>query len=257
MATMKDVAALAGVDKGTVSRVLNGDPRISAATAERVWEAVRALNYRPDKVASGLSRGTSGLVALVLANASAWWVGPLLEGMARSLGLKGRGILVLGQGWFRSIPEELASRRVDGAVWMGPVEGEVEVSFPLVCWGLDVGPHSVGFSLDRLQGSILEAVGPFRYVGYGWSPFSQLEGAADPSASAAVVDLASGPFPPGQVLGGDVVLCGPPPGVRGRLWVPFSPMEVGTALGRTLLLASRASARPLRVRLEARLEAQG
>ena len=36
LATMKDVAALAGVDKGTVSRVLNGDPRISAATAERV-----------------------------------------------------------------------------------------------------------------------------------------------------------------------------------------------------------------------------
>lgn len=45
--TVKDVAKAAEVSIGTVSRVLNGEPNVTAATAERVRQAVQALNYSP------------------------------------------------------------------------------------------------------------------------------------------------------------------------------------------------------------------
>jgi LacI family transcriptional regulator len=53
---MKNVAALAGVGTKTVSRVINGEPNVSAATAERVWNAVRALDYHVDLQAGSLRR---------------------------------------------------------------------------------------------------------------------------------------------------------------------------------------------------------
>jgi LacI family transcriptional regulator len=55
-ATMRDVAALAGVGIKTVSRVVNGEPGVSAATAERVARAATALSFQPDLVAGNLRR---------------------------------------------------------------------------------------------------------------------------------------------------------------------------------------------------------
>lgn len=55
--TMKQVAALAGVGTKTVSRVLNGEPGVAAATAQRVHAAVRSLDYQLDLQAGSLRRG--------------------------------------------------------------------------------------------------------------------------------------------------------------------------------------------------------
>ncbi|GAA3030218.1 LacI family DNA-binding transcriptional regulator [Microbacterium dextranolyticum] len=55
---MKDVAALARVGTKTVSRVINAEPNVSAATAERVWSAVRALDYHVDLQAGSLRRAS-------------------------------------------------------------------------------------------------------------------------------------------------------------------------------------------------------
>ncbi|MEZ4860114.1 MAG: LacI family DNA-binding transcriptional regulator [Caldilineaceae bacterium] len=66
MATVKDVAARAGVSVATVSRVLSGYPRVNPLTRERVVSAVEALNYRPDPVARSLRRRQSNLLGLVV-----------------------------------------------------------------------------------------------------------------------------------------------------------------------------------------------
>ncbi|HMG45435.1 MAG TPA: LacI family DNA-binding transcriptional regulator [Acidimicrobiales bacterium] len=74
MATIADVAAKAGVGAGTVSRVLNDSPRVSAATRARVLAAIEALDYRPNPMARGLSRGrcqTVGVVVPFFTHASA------------------------------------------------------------------------------------------------------------------------------------------------------------------------------------------
>ncbi|HHY50059.1 MAG TPA: LacI family transcriptional regulator, partial [Alphaproteobacteria bacterium] len=55
-ATVHDVAREAGVSLATVDRVLNGRPGVRPATADKVEEAIRALDFRRDLSASLLAR---------------------------------------------------------------------------------------------------------------------------------------------------------------------------------------------------------
>jgi LacI family transcriptional regulator len=65
MATIYDVAALAGVSPATVSRVLNGRP-VSPDKERLVLEAAEELSYTPNRVARTLRRQLSEVVALVI-----------------------------------------------------------------------------------------------------------------------------------------------------------------------------------------------
>lgn len=49
--TIKDIAALAGVSRGTVDRVLNNRGSVNPATAEKINEIAKALDYKPNKAA--------------------------------------------------------------------------------------------------------------------------------------------------------------------------------------------------------------
>ena len=49
MATMKEIADLSGVSRGTVDRVLNGRGSVRPETAKRVMEIAEQLNYQPNK----------------------------------------------------------------------------------------------------------------------------------------------------------------------------------------------------------------
>lgn len=55
MATIKEIAELAGVSRGTVDRVLNKRGAVSEATAEKVWEIAKTLEYRPNKAGVALA----------------------------------------------------------------------------------------------------------------------------------------------------------------------------------------------------------
>lgn len=48
MSTIKEIAALAGVSRGTVDRVLNNRGSVNPATAEKIREIAKALDYRPN-----------------------------------------------------------------------------------------------------------------------------------------------------------------------------------------------------------------
>jgi DNA-binding LacI/PurR family transcriptional regulator len=66
--SIADVARLAGVGKGTVSRVLNGHPGVSEKTAAKVRQAIRQLGYTPNVQARRLARNKSDLICFVLSN---------------------------------------------------------------------------------------------------------------------------------------------------------------------------------------------
>src|SRR5690625_7992566 len=66
MATLKDVAQRARVSTATVSNVLNGRKRFSAAVEERVWAAARELGYYRNDSARTLRTGQSRTLGLIL-----------------------------------------------------------------------------------------------------------------------------------------------------------------------------------------------
>ncbi|MFB9768745.1 LacI family DNA-binding transcriptional regulator [Lactiplantibacillus modestisalitolerans] len=66
MATIKDVAARAGVSPSTASRALRGSTVISKPTRERVAKAAQALNYAPDFNAQNLAKNASSTIGVVL-----------------------------------------------------------------------------------------------------------------------------------------------------------------------------------------------
>jgi DNA-binding LacI/PurR family transcriptional regulator/ABC-type glycerol-3-phosphate transport system substrate-binding protein len=68
MATMKDVAKLAGVSHGTVSNVLKGRSSVSLENVQRVEQAIRTLGYRPDAAARSLKTASVQGIGVVLPN---------------------------------------------------------------------------------------------------------------------------------------------------------------------------------------------
>ncbi|MFC6509458.1 LacI family DNA-binding transcriptional regulator [Promicromonospora citrea] len=68
--TISDVAALAGVSPGAVSKVFNGTGRISEATAERIRDAARKLSWRPNAAAIALRTARAQAIGLVLSSDS-------------------------------------------------------------------------------------------------------------------------------------------------------------------------------------------
>lgn len=60
--TLKDVAAQAGVSYQTVSKVINKQGSIASETEARIWQAVEALNYKPNISARNLRTQSSNLI---------------------------------------------------------------------------------------------------------------------------------------------------------------------------------------------------
>lgn len=68
MATLKDIAALAGVSQGTVSNVLNGRGNVSSEKIRLVEAAAAQLGYAVNERAKLLRKGSSDILALVIPN---------------------------------------------------------------------------------------------------------------------------------------------------------------------------------------------
>ena len=83
MANIHDVAALAGVSPATVSRVLNGNHPVSAATKKRVEQAIRDLDFQPNLVGRNLSKRVSNSILVAVSSFSSEMYQRTLQGMIR------------------------------------------------------------------------------------------------------------------------------------------------------------------------------
>src|SRR6516165_12660848 len=63
--TMKDVAMRAGVALKTVSRVVNGEPGVTPATATRVLDAIEDLGFRRNESARLLRTGHTSALGII------------------------------------------------------------------------------------------------------------------------------------------------------------------------------------------------
>ncbi|MCZ9885409.1 helix-turn-helix domain-containing protein [Brachyspira hyodysenteriae] len=55
MATIREIAKLAGVSIGTVDRALNNRGRIDHDVEQKILDIAKSLNYKPDKIAKSLA----------------------------------------------------------------------------------------------------------------------------------------------------------------------------------------------------------
>jgi DNA-binding LacI/PurR family transcriptional regulator len=96
--TVVTIARQAGVASSTVSRALNGDPRISATTRARIAALAVELGYMPDALARTLSGGRSGLIGLVLGPVENPFYVALLQEVVAQAAARGLRLLVLHLG---------------------------------------------------------------------------------------------------------------------------------------------------------------
>jgi LacI family transcriptional regulator len=84
-ATIRDIAALAGVSIATVSRVVNGRADVSEDTRELVLQHIREQGYATNRSARGLAGGQTGLAALTLPFVHAEYFSEIASGAAEAI----------------------------------------------------------------------------------------------------------------------------------------------------------------------------
>lgn len=92
--TINDIARLAGVSKKTVSRVINGLDLVKPETRQRIDEAIKKMDYRPNPQARGLAFKKSFLIGLIYDNPNAEFVMNFLEGALEALRDSGFELIV-------------------------------------------------------------------------------------------------------------------------------------------------------------------
>ena len=132
MATIKDVALLAGVSIGTVSNVLNGKTK-NLDLISRVEEAMTELGYRPDANARSLKRDKSALIGIILPNSINPEFASFISHVESMLYERGYGILLNFTYDNRFIEqkaiEKCLEQRVDGIILL-PVINSRKDLFP-------------------------------------------------------------------------------------------------------------------------------
>ncbi|MEV4115420.1 LacI family DNA-binding transcriptional regulator [Nonomuraea sp. NPDC049695] len=166
--TLEAVAARAGVGRGTVSRVINGSPNVSAKAREAVELAIRELGYVPNRAARALVTRRTDTVALVVSESQLRvFDEPYFAGTIRGIGsaLAETGLqLILAMA---RTPEEherletyLTGQHVDGVLLLSlhgadPLPGRLEdMGVPTVLGGLPVGLHPYSYvDMDNRAGA--------------------------------------------------------------------------------------------------------
>jgi LacI family transcriptional regulator len=151
--TISDVSRAAGVSIKTVSRVLNNERYVGAATRARVEAAVAALRFRPSTAARALAGGRSHQIGLLCDNPSPFYVHQM------QLGVRDRcaevGVRMIAQpydrrggGVLEEVEELIDTTGVDGLILTPPVSDDDAVLDRLVARGVPFVRVSPGGRLD-------------------------------------------------------------------------------------------------------------
>jgi LacI family transcriptional regulator len=121
-ATLKDIAEKAGVHPSTVSRALDPTKNslVNAQTRQLVRDVATELGYQTDVVASGLRRGKTNTIGVVVADLANPFIAPVVRGIENNLDGRGQMALIAetqdDHDRLSRALENLVARRVDGII---------------------------------------------------------------------------------------------------------------------------------------------
>ncbi|WP_406706676.1 HTH-type transcriptional regulator GalR [Sodalis sp.] len=98
MATIKDVARLAGVSVATVSRVINHSPKTSDGSRQAVMQATEQLQYHPNANARALAQQSTETLGLIVADVSDPFFGAMVKAVEQVAYQTGN-FLLIGNGY--------------------------------------------------------------------------------------------------------------------------------------------------------------
>ncbi|WP_102194539.1 LacI family DNA-binding transcriptional regulator [Microbacterium aurantiacum] len=212
---VRDVAALAGVSRQTVSRVLNDHPEVAADTKERVIAAMAELGYRMNNAARALGTRRSRTLGVLASDALQY--GPSRSIAAIEASARGAGYWVSAAfadaGDAEAVVaavDHLIAQGVEGIVVVAPHARTLEVLDALRTGVPVVTLHSAGhgargLSVDQAAGARL-AVAALADAGHTRiahlaGPVDWLE--AESRADGYAAELAARGLPVGPVIAGD------------------------------------------------------
>jgi LacI family transcriptional regulator len=162
-ATIRDVAARAGVSVATVSKVINGRYGVAAATSARVQAVIDEMGYEASLVAQSLRNHRTNVLGILVADLEPFST-ELLKGAADAIRETGFELVVYSAGgrtsdhlgWERRYLSRLSGTLIDGAVLVTPTVVDVGYGAPIVA----VDPHtgrteSPTVDSDNLHGALL------------------------------------------------------------------------------------------------------
>ncbi|MEP6843743.1 MAG: LacI family DNA-binding transcriptional regulator, partial [Pseudolysinimonas sp.] len=121
--TIADVASLAGVHPGTVSRALNAktQDQVNPETARRVRETAKQLGYTANPIARGLRTSSSMMIGVIIPDLTNPIFPPIVRGIDSYLGPRGYSTVVVNTDGSdeaeRQLFESLIQRQVDGLIF--------------------------------------------------------------------------------------------------------------------------------------------
>lgn len=98
MATIKDVARLAGFSVATVSRVVNNSPKTSDGSRQAVMQAMEQLQYHPNAKARALAQQSTETLGLIVADVSDPFFGAMVKAVEQVAYHTGN-FLLIGNGY--------------------------------------------------------------------------------------------------------------------------------------------------------------
>ena len=98
MATIRDVAAEAGLSTATVSRVINNNGRVDVALVARVNEAINLLGYRANPLGRALRRKRTPIWGFLASDIEAPFFASLLHGLEGQALLNGKLLMLCNTG---------------------------------------------------------------------------------------------------------------------------------------------------------------
>lgn len=120
MATIRDVAKLAGVSTATVSHVLNNSRPVMQDTRQSVLDAIARLNYRPSAIARSLTTSVTRTVGVLVADITNPFFAALVRGIEDRLSAREYNLIVCNTDEQSEKEaqylELLLTRRVDGVI---------------------------------------------------------------------------------------------------------------------------------------------
>lgn len=121
--TIYDVAEQAGVSMATVSRVVNGNPNVKAATRKKVMKVIEELDYRPNAVARGLASKRTTTVGVILPDLNNAFFASLSTGINDIASMYHYDILLATaegeKGKEVSVFQSMLVKQVDGIIYLG------------------------------------------------------------------------------------------------------------------------------------------